>query len=179
MLLFELTPKQEKAKRTRLWKCYRWTLEMYNALGELQEWKCAGCGREAKTMPLNVDHFHFKIIARRDKEAEWTIGPHYKWYASTLVEGQSIEEWGRTKIEAMAKVRERALPLSVRGLLCAGRYAGCNRKLGRIDQIPWLENMLKYLKDPPAQRLRMQRAFSASPQEMGQAAVRWMKGDKK
>ena len=62
---FELTPKQEKAKRARLWKCYRWTLEMYNALGELQEWKCAGCGQKAKTMPLNVDHYHFKICAKR------------------------------------------------------------------------------------------------------------------
>ena len=97
--------------------------------------------------------------------------PYYKWYANTRVAEKLIEDCGRTKIEAMAKVRERALPLSVRGLLCAGRYAGCNRKLGRIDQIPWLENMLKYLKDPPAQRLRMQRAFSASPQELGQAAV--------
>ena len=101
---------------------------------------------EAKTMPLNVDHYHFQIFARRMR-----IGldyrTSYKWYASTW-EGRSIDRGvGRTKIEAMAKVRERALPLSVRGLLCAGRYAGCNRKLGRIDQIPWLENMLRYLED--------------------------------
>jgi len=40
---------------------------------------------------------------------------------------------------------------TVRGLLCGGRWAGCNRKLGRIDKIDWLTNVLEYLKEPPAQ----------------------------
>jgi hypothetical protein len=41
---------------------------------------------------------------------------------------------------------------TVRGLLCGGRWAGCNRKLGRIDHIEWLERVLLYLKNPPAKQ---------------------------
>lgn len=39
---------------------------------------------------------------------------------------------------------------SVRGLLCGGRWAGCNRKIGRIDNIEWLKNVINYLENPPA-----------------------------
>ena len=39
---------------------------------------------------------------------------------------------------------------TVRGLLCGGRWAGCNRKLGRIDNIEWLKNALAYVSSPPA-----------------------------
>jgi len=38
----------------------------------------------------------------------------------------------------------------VRGILCGGRWSGCNRKIGRIDDIDWLEKVLNYLKNPPA-----------------------------
>jgi Recombination endonuclease VII len=41
----------------------------------------------------------------------------------------------------------------VRGILCGGRWAGCNRKLGRIDNIDWLEKVLLYLKSPPAKKI--------------------------
>lgn len=40
--------------------------------------------------------------------------------------------------------------VSVRGLLCGGRWAGCNRRLGRVDNPDWLEKVLKYLHNPPA-----------------------------
>jgi hypothetical protein len=42
---------------------------------------------------------------------------------------------------------------SVRGLLCGGRYAGCNRKLGRIDNVQWVRNIVAYLENPPAQQV--------------------------
>ena len=42
---------------------------------------------------------------------------------------------------------------SVRGLLCGGRWAGCNRKLGRIDNAPWLRRVLAYIENPPAKGL--------------------------
>ena len=42
---------------------------------------------------------------------------------------------------------------SVRGILCGGKWAGCNRKLGRLDNIEWLEHAIAYLRDPPAQQL--------------------------
>jgi recombination endonuclease VII len=40
---------------------------------------------------------------------------------------------------------------SVRGLLCGGRFAGCNRKLGHIDNSEWLESAAQYIANPPAQ----------------------------
>lgn len=42
---------------------------------------------------------------------------------------------------------------TVRGLLCGGRWAGCNRKLGRLDNITWLQNALNYITNPPAKQL--------------------------
>lgn len=42
---------------------------------------------------------------------------------------------------------------SVRGLLCGGRYAGCNRKLGKIDTMDWLNAACEYIKNPPAKKL--------------------------
>lgn len=38
----------------------------------------------------------------------------------------------------------------VRGILCGGRWAGCNRKIGRIDNVDWLSRVLAYLTKPPA-----------------------------
>lgn len=43
--------------------------------------------------------------------------------------------------------------LSVRGLLCGGRHFGCNRRLGRVDNRPWLLNASEYIKNPPAQQV--------------------------
>lgn len=40
---------------------------------------------------------------------------------------------------------------SVRGLLCGGRWAGCNRKLGHIDKPDWLRRALAYVLARPAQ----------------------------
>ena len=139
-----MTPK-ERAKDQRLRKLYRWTLEMYNRLGEIQGWRCAACGRSAKNMPLNLDHHHFKIEAHRSEEGNW--------YAFTRTNGIYVDAIARTKTEAVGVVRERALPLSVRGLLCPGRYAGCNRKLGRIDDPKWLRSVLSYLENPPAKQV--------------------------
>lgn len=42
---------------------------------------------------------------------------------------------------------------TVRGLLCGGRYAGCNAKLGHVDNILWLQAAVKYLSDPPANQV--------------------------
>lgn len=40
--------------------------------------------------------------------------------------------------------------MQVRGLLCAGRWVGCNRLIGKIDSVEWLERVIAYLKNPPA-----------------------------
>lgn len=40
---------------------------------------------------------------------------------------------------------------AVRGLLCGGRWKGCNRRLGHIDDAHWLRKASEYLENPPAQ----------------------------
>lgn len=42
---------------------------------------------------------------------------------------------------------------SVRGLLCGGRWAGCNRKLGKIDNENWLSSAAAYIRERPAQKI--------------------------
>lgn len=41
----------------------------------------------------------------------------------------------------------------VRGLLCGGRWFGCNRRLGKVDDPMWLYRALHYVADPPASRV--------------------------
>ena len=148
-----MTP-QEKAKDRRLRKNYRWTLEMYNALDRLQHHICPGCGKEFKSPP-NVDHRHFKVITKR--EPGFGInGFENGWEAS--VSEFEVFRWAKTKREAIKLAKDLALPLSVRGLLCAGRHckAGqgcCNRLLGRVDNVIWLKSMIRYLEDPPARKI--------------------------
>jgi hypothetical protein len=41
----------------------------------------------------------------------------------------------------------------VRGLLCGGRWSGCNRKLGRLDKVVWLLAAAEYVENPPARKM--------------------------
>ena len=139
-----MTP-QEIAKDKRLRKNYGWTLEMYNALFALQGGVCAICGKPPKTMPLNVDHVHFHVEA--------TYDPTTRFWMGVVKECPVVRSWAETKKRAIQLTRDKFLPYSVRGLLCAGRHRGCNRLLGRIDNREWLEKALVYLKDPPARKI--------------------------
>jgi hypothetical protein len=155
---------QERAKAKRILKEYGWTWGMYWALGTKQGWKCAICGRIAKNSALNgqldglnIDHTHFKVFARRlDPILEAPMmAMNFRWWAHTYVNGHIIQKYAKTQKAAIASVKEDALPLSVRGLLCPGRHgkAGsgcCNRLLGRVDNIEWLEQARNYLLDQPA-----------------------------
>lgn len=148
---------QEWAKAKRLWKAYRWTWAMYWALGTKQDWKCAICGRTADNgvlNGLNLDHSHFKVICERGK-----IGLNGEWGWVACVDEFKVMEWGKTKVAAINLAKEKALPLSVRGLLCPGRHgkAGhgcCNRLLGRVDNPDWLEKARNYLLNPPTKSLQ-------------------------
>lgn len=51
------------------------------------------------------------------------------------------------KIEKLHGVRA-----SVRGLLCGGKYWGCNRRLGRVENPKWLRSAADYLEKPPARK---------------------------
>ena len=148
-----LTP-QEKAKDRRLWKCYRWTLARYNALGELQGWRCYGCGKHRDEKSLNLDHEHFKVLAYRVVSDS---PPFNKWWEAItcLKDGREFKESGHTRTQAVANLKNKVLPVSVRGFLCAGQHGmGCNTKLGKIDDPVWLLRMVDYLNNPPAKRLK-------------------------
>lgn len=148
---------KEKAKDRRLRKTYGWTLEMYNALGELQEWKCP-CGR-ALTTHANLDHLHLHIVSYRitKNHAIPSFANKAKWY-TTVREFPDIQVWGLTKQGGIDTARCVALPRSVRGLMCHGRHGragsgSCNRLLGRVDNQEWLRRMADYLDDPPARKI--------------------------
>jgi Recombination endonuclease VII len=149
----ELT-EQQKAKDKRLQKEYRWTLEMYNELDRIQHHQCAICNRLFKTGG-NLDHEHFKIETSRMSPTSKT-----GWLASTTFkDGRRFFLQRKTKKDAIDALRDVALPASVRGLLCPGRHGSaghgcCNRLLGRVDDISWLQQSINYLKDPPAKKLQ-------------------------
>lgn len=61
--------------------------------------------------------------------------------------GFGQQKLGRAELDHDHKKKGKA---AVRGILCGGRWAGCNRKLGKIDNVEWLERVVSYLKNPPA-----------------------------
>jgi hypothetical protein len=147
MRIEEMNPKQLLERGKRLWKNYRKTNEWYDEQRRKQYYRCGICGRHESEFdqPLQVDHYHFKVFAHRSADGNW--------YAHTVLHTQEIvDAVQRTKKDAIAAVRERALPKSVRGLLCPGRYRGCNRLLGHVDNPQWLENARSYVLDPPAKK---------------------------
>lgn len=131
---------------------YGITLAERDAIIREQGGKCL-CGRPLdENCRLEVDHEHFKISTRRDTlEFSGYLSKNLGWWAISSLMLAPV--WAKTKVEAIKKARKASLRLSVRGVLCGGRYAGCNRKLGRIDNVPWLESVLNYLKNPPARRV--------------------------
>lgn len=138
------TPAEKERDRDKRYrKTYDIDLDTYNAIGEDQGWRCGACGKHQSefAVSLNVDHEHYKIILIKGDGG---------WWANTTVRGQSLYKWGKTQAEARRSLNAVALRLSVRGLLCPGRYRGCNRLMGRVDDIERLEGFLKYLKNPPA-----------------------------
>ena len=72
--------------------------------------------------------------------------------------GSHTEKLGRPEIDHEHGHKE-VSKSSVRGILCGGRWAGCNRKLGRIDNLEWLLSVVSYLQHPPA------KAFFKEPKE--------------
>jgi hypothetical protein len=138
--------KKERDRDKRYRKNYDIGLALYNAIGEDQGWRCGACGIHQSELDarLNVDHEHFKIT---------TVRGDGGWYAETTVRDQHLSKWGKTQAESKRNLKAVALRLSVRGLLCPGRYKGCNRLLGRVDDIKRLEGFLAYLKNPPAHKL--------------------------
>ena len=138
-------------------RTYGITLAERDAIVAEQGGKCPGCGRTLdETCRLEVDHEHFKVESfRRSKDEFYKQGVRWSAYVVWNWEPEHLRPlyYGKTKAEAIAAAKKANLRKSVRGVLCGGRYAGCNRRLGRIDNIPWLQAVLGYLQNPPAQRV--------------------------
>jgi hypothetical protein len=147
----EIAAKKRSDRDKRYRRDYNVGIEFYDALLTEQGGCCGACGRPATdfTVSLNIDHEHFKVIAVPSNEFA-------KWVASTtLKDGRTWKTYAKTKAQAIHDLKRTVLPHSIRGLLCPGRYTGCNRLMGRIDRIDWLEKVLAYLKNPPAKRLTL------------------------
>lgn len=133
---------------------YGITLAERQAIVDEQGGKCAACGRIFDgTVRMEVDHEHLKVVSVRAKNSIFDeLGLHgIGWYAYTQV--LRSPSWAKTKTVAIKLAKKCSLRKSVRGVLCGGRYAGCNRKIGRIDKIPWLQAVTAYLQNPPAQKV--------------------------
>ena len=111
------------AKEKSLRYTYGLSLEDYKALYDIQKGKCAICGRKLAFMKV------------QDK-------PN--------IEGRSEIDHAHILKKQKIKPSKKS---TVRGILCGGRWSGCNIKLGKIDNIEWLTNALLYLTNPPAQQL--------------------------
>ena len=135
---------KERDRDKRYQQKYRVTRAVYDQIGEKQGWRCGSCGRPASdfTVPLQIDHEHFKVTLARS--------PETGWLAFTTLRERKLCFWGKTQKQAKALLMDAALPLSVRGLLCPGRYTGCNRLMGRVDKPALLRQFLNYLENPPA-----------------------------
>ena len=132
---------------------YGITLAERDAIAAEQGNKCAACGRPFdENTRKEVDHEHFKIVCIPDLFGFLGKPPkRIGWWAGSDLMLAPV--WAKTKAEAIKKAKTASLRPSVRGILCGGRYAGCNRKLGRIDNAPWLQAVLGYLQNPPARRV--------------------------
>lgn len=144
----------EKTLNAYLLRTYGITLAERDAIVKEQEGVCACCYRPLTgECRLEVDHEHFKIQAFRAKgSAMDQVGLHDTgWYAYTKFIRAGV--WAKTKVEAIKLAKKASQRASVRGVLCGGRFAGCNRKLGRLDDPIWLGRSQTYLLDPPARRI--------------------------
>jgi hypothetical protein len=140
---------KDRARDKRYRKAYRITLDTYNKIGDAQNWRCGGCGKHADEfqVSMNVDHEHFTIKLAPSPEGGWIAYTHIRFRDANL------SRWGKTQKAAREALKDIALPLSVRGLLCPGRYKGCNRRMGRLDDPVILRALAAYLENPPARQV--------------------------
>lgn len=111
------------AKGAQIFSHYGITIEEYEELYKFQNGKCAICGRG------------LALIKSTDKRC---------------VEGRAEIDHKHLPKKEAKKVPKKS---TVRGILCGGRWAGCNAKLGRVDKLEWLIAAAKYIEKPPAQQL--------------------------
>lgn len=111
--------------------------------------KCYACQRDRhlqKTYGITLEEF---IALYKFQNGKCCIcGKEFVAYTSNKFN----KEPGKVRMELDHDHKIKDKHGSVRGILCGGRFAGCNRKLGKIDNSNWLANAAKYITSPPAQR---------------------------
>ena len=127
-------------------------IEFYDAMLVVQDGRCGACGRPATDfkVSLNLDHEHF-LIRHEQVRAPHLLAINLRWRAWTMLkDGRTWEKYAKTQAQAREDLKREVMPHSIRGLLCPGRYTGCNRLMGRIDKPDWLRKVIHYLEHPPA-----------------------------
>jgi hypothetical protein len=105
---------------------YGITVEDYEGLYKFQNGKCPICGRKLALIKVPGD-------ANTDGRTE--------------VDHEHFTKKEIKKMKDSYNKKE-----TVRGLLCGGRFSGCNHRLGRIDNVEWLTAALAYVSNPPAKQ---------------------------
>jgi hypothetical protein len=105
-------------------------LDEYLALYKAQEGKCAICAQPLLLNDLIITHYALEPQTEEHRRAE--------------IDHKHIPN----KVKPQPPRKS-----TVRGLLCGGRYAGCNAKLGHVDNAVWLQAAANYLLNPPAQNV--------------------------
>lgn len=129
----------DKAASQRLQRTYGRDLAWYEQQFELQGFGCAVCHDKPGTRRLHVDHDHkyryVKIETLKISNGIWVGGATYN--------GVRFDNVGRTKSEAIQKVKQDLKEASCRGLLCHR----CNRAMILFkDQIEIILKAAEYLK---------------------------------
>lgn len=128
---------------------------LYDALAVAQDYKCGACGRPFTdfTVSMNMDHEHFKITLYPVTDPR-LLAMNLRWRARTeLKDGRAFEKYAKTQTAAKNDLKATVTPMTIRGLLCPGRYTGCNRLMGRIDKVDWLKKVVHYLENPPMKKV--------------------------
>ena len=132
----------DRATDLRLKKTYGVGLDWYNAQLNEQDGGCAICGDPPGTRRLHIDHDHsWKKVKIKSFKTGVADSP---WWASAEYHGVVNSSSGKTKSEALSKMKEILLRDSVRSLLCHR----CNRPLILLrDKPELLEKAAEYLRE--------------------------------
>jgi hypothetical protein len=105
---------------------------------------CKGCVRERhlqRTYGISLEEFKELYDHQQGKCAICKI---------PLIDYLDAESLGKRAEVDHEHNKNKPIKNTVRGLLCGGKWSGCNNMLGKVDNVEWLKNAIQYLVNPPA-----------------------------